>query len=106
MTLSFTHLDLGENDSCVCVSDAVSSPAFILYKTSVEALSSQNCFPLSSMFASRAKKSAAIYLVFEEVNSNAVLWSPWRLGDGEANNVVPSSFCRMCVFVSGCVEAV
>lgn len=45
-------------------------------------------------------------LGFKEVNSNAVLLSPKRLGDGEANNVVPSSFCRMCVFVCGCAEVV
>lgn len=49
---------------------------------------------------------AALYMVTRKVKSNAVLLGPRRLGDGEANNVVPSSFCRMCVFVCGCAEDV
>lgn len=65
------------------------------------------------MFARRAKKKkiCCTLLGFERVNSNAVLLSPKRLGDGEANNVVPSSFCKgsagcvcLCVWVcGGCV---
>lgn len=53
------------------------------------------------VFASRAKKKCCCTLLgFEEVNSNAVLVSPWRRRDGEANNVVPSSFCKGS---AGCV---
>lgn len=43
------------------------------------------------------------------MNSNAVLLSPRGQGDGEANNVVPSSFCKGSagsVFMCGCVEVV